>query len=52
MGHHQGLRSLGLVMAMGIASIYLSAVVVLRPVLLWNLAHTRSVHKEAESVAA
>jgi hypothetical protein len=54
MGHHEGLRSLGLVMAMGTVSIYLSAVVVLRPVLVWNLAHTRKLKKEPdlESVAA
>ncbi|MFA6044591.1 MAG: MMPL family transporter [Phycisphaerales bacterium] len=32
-GHHEGLRSLGLVMALGVASIYLAAVVVLRPLL-------------------
>lgn len=32
-GHHQGLRSLGLVMALGVACIYLAAVVVLRPLL-------------------
>jgi hypothetical protein len=54
MGHHEGLRSLGLVMAMGTVSIYLSAVVVLRPVLVWNLAHTRKLTEEPEleSVAA
>jgi hypothetical protein len=45
------LRSLGLVMALGTASIYLSAVVVLRPILVWNLAHTRSVRQQEESVA-
>jgi predicted RND superfamily exporter protein len=39
--HHQGLRSLGLVMAVGIACIYLSAVLVLRPLLVWRLAVQR-----------
>ncbi len=34
---HEGLKSLGLVMALGTACIYLSAVLVLRPVLLWML---------------
>jgi predicted RND superfamily exporter protein len=37
LAHHQGLRSLGLVMAMGIACIYLSALLVLRPLLIWRL---------------
>ncbi len=37
-GHHLGLRSLGLVMALGIACIYLSTLCVLRPLLLWKLA--------------
>jgi hypothetical protein len=32
-GHHEGLRSLGLVMALGIACIYLAAVLTLRPLL-------------------
>lgn len=36
-GHHEGLRSLGLVMALGVACIYLSAVVVLRPLLRYRL---------------
>ncbi|MBI1189676.1 MAG: MMPL family transporter [Tepidisphaera sp.] len=36
-GHHQGLRSLGLVMALGVASIYLAAVIVLRPLLRLSL---------------
>jgi predicted RND superfamily exporter protein len=35
--HHRGLRSLGLVMAVGTACIYLAAILVLRPVLLWRL---------------
>ncbi len=33
MGHHRGLRSLGLVMALGSACIYLAAVLVVRPLL-------------------
>jgi predicted RND superfamily exporter protein len=37
LAHHRGLRSLGLVMALGTASIYLAAVLVLRPLLLWHL---------------
>jgi predicted RND superfamily exporter protein len=37
LGRHRGLRSLGLVMWMGIGCIYLAAVAVLRPVLLWRL---------------
>jgi len=34
---HRGLKSLGLVMALGTACIYLSAIMVLRPLLLWRL---------------
>ncbi|HWE03684.1 MAG TPA: MMPL family transporter [Tepidisphaeraceae bacterium] len=34
---HRGLRSLGLVMALGTGCIYLSTVMVLRPLLLWRL---------------
>ena len=37
-GHHLGLKSLGLVMALGITCIYLATVCVLRPLLLWKLA--------------
>ena len=37
-GHHLGLKSLGLVMALGIACIYLATLCVLRPLLLWKLA--------------
>lgn len=40
--HHQGLKSLGLVMAMGIACIYLATLCMLRPMLLWRLAHDRA----------
>lgn len=34
---HRGLRSLGLVMTLGTASIYLASVFVLRPILVWRL---------------
>jgi predicted RND superfamily exporter protein len=37
LGHHQGLKSLGLVMALGTACIYLATLCVLRPLLLWKL---------------
>ena len=37
LAHHRGLKSLGLVMALGTACIYLATVVVLRPVLKWRL---------------
>ena len=37
LGHHRGLMSLGLVMAMGTACIYLSTIMVLRPLLKWLL---------------
>jgi predicted RND superfamily exporter protein len=38
LAHHQGLKSLGLVMALGIACIYLATLCMLRPLLLWKLA--------------
>jgi hypothetical protein len=38
LGHHEGLRSLGLVMAIGTACIYLAAVCVLEPMLKWRIA--------------
>ena len=41
LAHHQGLRSLGLVMALGTACIYLASIVALRPVLKWRLARAR-----------
>jgi predicted RND superfamily exporter protein len=41
LAHHRGLRSLGLVMALGTACIYLAAVLALRPLLLWRLARRR-----------
>ena len=42
LGHHQGLKSLGLVMAIGIACIYLATLCMLRPMLLWRLARDRA----------
>jgi hypothetical protein len=52
LAHHRGLRSLGLVMALGTACIYLSAVLVLRPLLIWRLARKRdSVAETHESHA-
>ncbi len=38
LGHHRGLRSLGLVMALGSVCIYLATIMVVRPVLKWRLA--------------
>ena len=37
LGQHKGMQSLGLVMMLGIASIYLAGVLVLRPLLTWQL---------------
>jgi predicted RND superfamily exporter protein len=37
LGHHRGLRSLGLIMAVGTACIYLATIMVVRPLLLWRL---------------
>ncbi|HTW94666.1 MAG TPA: MMPL family transporter [Tepidisphaeraceae bacterium] len=37
LGHHEGLKSLGLVMALGTACIYLAAVMVVRPLLKWKI---------------
>jgi hypothetical protein len=39
--HHQGLRSLGMVIAVGTACIYLSGLLVLRPLLRWRLERSR-----------
>jgi len=41
LGHHRGLKSLGLVMAVGTGCIYLSTVLVLRPILKWRLERKR-----------
>jgi hypothetical protein len=51
LGHHQGLRSLGLVMAVGTGCIYLAAVCVLEPFLKWRIAKKRGVVKVEESLA-
>jgi uncharacterized protein len=37
LGHHEGLKSLGLVMALGTACIYLAALLVVRPLLKWRI---------------
>lgn len=37
MGQHRGIRSLGLVMALGSACIYLATIMVVRPLLIWRL---------------
>jgi predicted RND superfamily exporter protein len=37
LGHHRGLMSLGLVMALGTLCIYLSAIMVVRPLLRWRI---------------
>jgi predicted RND superfamily exporter protein len=42
LGHHEGLKSLGLVMALGTACIYLATLCVLRPLLLWKLGRRES----------
>ena len=42
LGHHKGLRSLGLVMAVGTACIYLATILVVRPLLTWRLEHQRA----------
>jgi predicted RND superfamily exporter protein len=39
LGHHEGLKSLGLVMALGTTCIYFATLCVLRPLLLWQLGH-------------
>jgi len=39
LGRDRGIASLGLVMMLGIACIYLAAILVIRPVLVWRLAH-------------
>ena len=37
LAHHRGLKSLGLVMALGTACVYCAGILVLRPLLLWRL---------------
>jgi predicted RND superfamily exporter protein len=52
LAHHLGLRSLGFVMAVGTACIYLAAVAVVRPVLRWRLARRRPGELPAAEQAA
>jgi len=47
LGHHEGLKSLGLVMSMGTACIYLSALLVVRPILKWRI--DRAGHSSGKS---
>ncbi len=42
LAHHQGLRSLGLVMALGTGCIYLATLCMLRPLLRWKLSRVQS----------
>ena len=44
--HHQGLRSLGLVMAVGTACIYFATIMVVRPLLTWRLEHRRLIQQQ------
>jgi hypothetical protein len=44
--HHKGLRSLGLVMAVGTFCIYLATIMVVRPLLTWRLEHRRLQQEE------
>jgi predicted RND superfamily exporter protein len=48
LGHHEGLKSLGLVMALGTMSIYLATLCVLRPLLLWKLSRRDPAHAARE----
>ena len=51
--HHLGLRSLGLVMAVGTACIYLATIMVVRPLLTWRLERRRHLrHQEVEEQIA
>jgi predicted RND superfamily exporter protein len=50
LGHHEGLKSLGLVMALGTACIYLATLCMLRPLLLWKLAQ-RNITKQSGATA-
>ncbi|HEX8525037.1 MAG TPA: MMPL family transporter [Tepidisphaeraceae bacterium] len=47
LGHHRGLKSLGLVMAVGTACIYLATVMVLRPILRWRIDRRKLYEREA-----
>ena len=48
LAHHRGLKSLGLVMALGTACIYLATLLVVRPLLLWRLENVRRRASAAE----
>jgi hypothetical protein len=49
LGHHMGLRSLGLVMALGTACIYLATIMVVRPLLRWRLQVKKVYHRPHRS---
>jgi predicted RND superfamily exporter protein len=50
LARHQGLKSLGLVMALGTACIYFATIMVLRPILRWKLDRAAQANKAVESV--
>ena len=52
LARHRGLRSLGLVMALGTACIYLASVVALRPLLKGRLARARARNLQRQAGAA
>src|SRR2546421_7635573 len=51
LGRHQGLRSLGWVMAVGTLCIYLATVGVVRPILMWRL-ERRAKQKATQAATA
>jgi hypothetical protein len=51
LAEHQGLKSLGLVMALGTACIYLATIMVLRPLLRWRLDRLRKKAELTEAIA-
>jgi predicted RND superfamily exporter protein len=50
LAQHQGLKSLGLVMALGTACIYLATIIVLRPLLRWRLDRLRRKSRESTTI--
>src|SRR5438105_344107 len=50
LARHEGLKSLGLVMALGTACIYLATIMVVRPLLRWWL-HRKGVYREIDAAA-
>lgn len=52
LAQHRGLKSLGLVMALGTACIYLATIVVLRPILRWRLDRLRKNSRESATISA